>query len=1003
MKLGDIDRTFNSVFRQIGNINIELNKLRARIAGLQPSAQQTSLSDQGSSYILADRGLTGGGALPGTVSLAVEPGLGLGFDSLNALELTVAAPWSGLAFSDGKLKVDLDAVFSWANDHSWNGDALFIDVSERSLYINSGNYPDYRGALVVAPDVDSHVALVIQGVFGQSANLVEIRNDTGSMLIRVTNAGDIVSSNYVQGSSGWRLRHNGDAELAQAVVRGSIYSASGTLGGWTINADSITGGNAVLNSAGWLSLGSNNDVAFLSAADPDFRLWIGNQTPNNAPFRVTKSGGLTAANATISGTIYASGGYFSGALTVGSSSPNIVIDGVAKQIKTDTFSSGTRGFLLDGVTGNAEFNNVDLRGALKASVFEYSQVLVTGGTFVVAKGGGKLYADCTSVDSPTTFPVDVEDPDGMSHANAGTLWSIGDIIRLKDPLVGDLWATISSKTDMTTRWRLNVVKQSPGTGTNYTFSKGMTVINYGASGQGFLLMTADQTNAPFYSVRRHTGSPWTLQIELARMGNLNGGWGYTSNLYGIALGEYASNIANLTWDSTNGLRLRNFTTDVLRIDNAGSATLAGVLTIGPSGGFYQGTGTFSSPTTGLKIFNDGTYGRISNFNSSVEVLRIGNLNGNWGYSSLAYGFAIGEYASGKPNMTWDSVNGLRLRTYNTTVLRFDNSGNASIEGALSIGTGGGIYQGTGTFGNPTTGLKIWNDGGIGRLATFNNGVQQVFFDTDGKLYAGQGDVSLSADGLCLRVLGGSYSNNSIMWKDINVPNALLWISGYKNEQGVHGVNAEVTSAGLCRVDLNAYKVSGGTSIARLTVANHVTYPNLGGYNPSITLFSRSMFAGPSVIDVRADRTYLYNVLFTLRSDSFIERDIGNDTYYRGYIYVPLINSLTHSSLDGDALAQGTYTVGPIGSGATFQFDYPSIVRAVHVRIIAKWNNAISGRWAFVAPPGANYAQVAVHSVVAGMWSDNSGIVSTDTSGRFNLTVAGENATGIWLLITGFFL
>lgn len=68
-------------------------------------------------------------------------------------------------------------------------------------------------------------------------------------------------------------------------------------------------------------------------------------------------------------------------------------------------------------------------------------------------------------------------------------------------------------------------------------------------------------------------------------------------------------------------------------------------------------------------------------------------------------------------------------------------------GQLSIDTTGWIYQGTGTGSAPTTGLKIFNSGGIGKLSTYNAGVEQVTLDTDGSLKAGAGKVLLSANGI----------------------------------------------------------------------------------------------------------------------------------------------------------------------------------------------------------------------------------------------------------------
>src|SRR5690606_2628860 len=68
-------------------------------------------------------------------------------------------------------------------------------------------------------------------------------------------------------------------------------------------------------------------------------------------------------------------------------------------------------------------------------------------------------------------------------------------------------------------------------------------------------------------------------------------------------------------------------------------------------------------------------------------------------------------------------------------------------GPVNIGTSGGIYQGTGTFASPTTGRKIYNSGGIGRLATYSSGTLQVEISSAGKLLAGAGYAQLDAAGL----------------------------------------------------------------------------------------------------------------------------------------------------------------------------------------------------------------------------------------------------------------
>ena len=95
---------------------------------------------------------------------------------------------------------------------------------------------------------------------------------------------------------------------------GVLKSTSGTIGGWTLGASSLTGGDATLASSGNITLGTSNDVIRLSADDTTYRLWIGHATAASAPFRVTKAGVLTASGVSISGAITATSGTFTGAV-----------------------------------------------------------------------------------------------------------------------------------------------------------------------------------------------------------------------------------------------------------------------------------------------------------------------------------------------------------------------------------------------------------------------------------------------------------------------------------------------------------------------------------------------------------------------------------------------------------------------------------------------------------------------------------------------------------------
>ncbi|GIV81733.1 MAG: hypothetical protein KatS3mg051_1087 [Anaerolineae bacterium] len=73
--------------------------------------------------------------------------------------------------------------------------------------------------------------------------------------------------------------------------------------------------------------------------------------------------------------------------------------------------------------------------------------------------------------------------------------------------------------------------------------------------------------------------------------------------------------------------------------------------------------------------------------------------------------------------------------------------NSTFDGVITIGTSGGIWQGTGSFGSPTTGLKIYQSGGVGLVEMWGSGTRQAFMDTDGKLKAGGGNVVLDNAGI----------------------------------------------------------------------------------------------------------------------------------------------------------------------------------------------------------------------------------------------------------------
>lgn len=446
------------------------------------------------------------------------------------------------------------------------------------------------------------------------------------------------------GSAPFSIKRDGTLYATSATLTGSVTATSGAIGGWNISATALTSGSTEINSSVpcirmnasnwttgsgiWMGLNSGayklrigdltggqlvwdgsaltlagwtiNATAISSdsggigmASSGTWRFWAGNTTPASAPFRVDNLGNTYLTSATITGSVQSS-----------------------------TFTSGIAGWSIN-VNGDAEFGNVVVRGELRSSVFVANLIEARAGTSLWGKSAAVLAADMIVLASGD-WSMFIKDAPGTDQL----LFSTGDICRVKSEYAGgiaDIWFTVSNGVTQNNGTQRYTCTYASGT-RSITYPEGAPVVDYGTSGQGLISVSADGGIGPIANISlfTHAGSPWTSQTLLTRIGNLNGTHGYATNVYGIALGEYGSGKANLTWDPTNGLRLRNYSTTVIQLANDGSANFQGVLGIGVNGGIYQGSGSFASPTTGLKIYNNTTSGVLETWSSSAWGIRINN-------------------------------------------------------------------------------------------------------------------------------------------------------------------------------------------------------------------------------------------------------------------------------------------------------------------------------------------------------------------------------------------
>ncbi|MGB9881944.1 MAG: hypothetical protein ACPLPV_04135, partial [Methanomassiliicoccales archaeon] len=349
----------------------------------------------------------------------------------------------------------------------------------------------------------------------------------------------------------------------QIVVWGGLSDISEQLG--LIRAGEFRAGNSkdpgsgfsgvrivsppvLYNNEVWNIVGVENDELQFGVRASDGKLLAGGGSV------VLDKNGVTATSGTIAGWKILTDRLESNGL------PGIRIDSNGN-LQTTNFATDVRGWRIDA-DGTAEFQNAKIRGELQTTIFTKREVQVTGGTLGIFRSAGTLLEDVTVTSG--SFTIKVKDPPDYHEP----LFQVNDILRLKDA-TNDTWVKVTAIHDNMTYYSYTVEYQSGST--NVTYYAGQAIADYGNSSNltGHIILSADDTNSPYISLRTHSDSPWSLVKELVKIGNLNGSWGYTTTKFGMAIGEYTAGKANITLDEDGILRIRQYNNDSIRIDTSG--------------------------------------------------------------------------------------------------------------------------------------------------------------------------------------------------------------------------------------------------------------------------------------------------------------------------------------------------------------------------------------------------------------------------------------------------
>jgi len=242
--------------------------------------------------------------------------------------------------------------------------------------------------------------------------------------------------------------------------------------------------------------------------------------------------------------------------------------------------------------------------------------------------------------APTTMLTsDVAAGDTTIYCKHNSLAS-GDIVYLESG--GNVeFVSIDSAPGGAGPYSYSVTRNLDGTGAN-TWSAGDAVLNTGATGDGFIDlysvagMIAGSTAGPTIVGNVRTGAIYTDIEPRWAIGNLNGLYGYATDIYGAAFGS--PDAAWLKIDPTNGVRIGHNATTSIQLDASGNVTVAGDITA--TSGYFQTvtlgkTGT-ASGTLVLQL-NDGggdtyvAHGKTDFTNTDAGfILGIDDSDGNKG-------------------------------------------------------------------------------------------------------------------------------------------------------------------------------------------------------------------------------------------------------------------------------------------------------------------------------------------------------------------------------------
>jgi hypothetical protein len=241
--------------------------------------------------------------------------------------------------------------------------------SSNYWYINSGstaefkvggptsNYIRWDGSTL---NIDGNIGATGTATIGGNINLstsgASIYNGT------INSSGILTGNGFALNSTGLKVA-NGSNSVTLDATTGTITANAGSIGNWSLSGTQISKNNAVLDSSGYIQLGNSSVGTIIKLTSSEtassdgntYRMWIGNNEPTLAAFRVTSGGKLYATSAKLNN------------IDIGSAfSDGVTLGDVKSQAANALSSNGTFNGTLSGnvqITGYGTISTVASQAA----------------------------------------------------------------------------------------------------------------------------------------------------------------------------------------------------------------------------------------------------------------------------------------------------------------------------------------------------------------------------------------------------------------------------------------------------------------------------------------------------------------------------------------------------------------------------------------------------------------------------------------------------------------